>query len=291
MTTCWTEIPSLGNIDRYLDAIKGFPMLTLEEEQNAVNEGDLGKLKLILSHLRLAASMARNYSVSSGNLASDLIQEANVGLIMAASKFDPEQGRFSSYATFWIRSALNEFVTNNTRIVRIATTKAMKKAFFSMGKYRNEKERATGRRTFSEEDYVRIAAELSTPSIPVKPEEVKEMDTRLSGGDLMLDPLISDDDENSKHTMGNYLGDVRDNPEVVFAQAERYWLETEGVEEALALLTEREQFIIRNRYMVPEEEQLNLTDLSKIFAVSYQRIGQIEAKALKAMRKHLQEYA
>lgn len=283
--TCWTEIPDLGDLSRYLKAIEKFPMLTLEEETNCVNEGEHGKAKLVLSHLRLGAKLARQY-IGFGFGHDELIQEATIGLLKAARVFDPTKARFATVATMWIRSELAEFTVKNRRIVKMATTKAQRKLFFNLNRIRNEKLRGSGRRSFSTNELEEIASTLE-----VKVEEIKEMDTRLRGGDVALDPLIESEEDEARASFGSYLTDHSTDPLRVLMKAERNWIETSGMEEALGCLSDREQFIVKHRHMVEPEKQLTLHDLAAIYGVSAERIRQLEVKAFKTMRKHLEVYA
>lgn len=285
--TCWTEVPDLGDINRYMKAIEKFPMLTAEEEIACVSEGEHGQLKLILSHLRLAASHARGY-INYGLPFADLIQEGNIGLMEAAARFDPSHNvRLASYAIPWIRANIHEYVVKNRRIVKAATTKSRRKLFFNLGRLRNEKLAASGRNTFSIQDIEDIAKTLD-----VSVKDVGVMDTYLRGGDMSIDPLIQDDeDSRGVATIGGYIADVASDPINMMVRAEQTWLENDGVQAALELLNDREQFIVKQRHMVDVENQLTLHDLGAIYGVSAERIRQLEVKAFKVMRKHLEVYA
>lgn len=246
MTTCWTEVPDLGDINRYLKAIEKFPMLTMEEEIACVSEGDHGRLKLILSHLRLAASHARVY-LNYGLPFADLIQEGNIGLMKAVARFDPSHGvRLSSYAIPWIKADIHEFVLKNRRMVKAATTHSRRKLFFNLNRLRNEKLATSGRSTFSIQDMEDIATKLD-----VSVKDVGEMDTYLRGGDMSVDPLIKDDDDGrGVAAIGGYIADVGSDPINMMARAEQEWLENDGVQEALLLLNDREQFIVKHRHKI-----------------------------------------
>ena len=191
----WALVPALGNLDAYITAANRLPMLTLDEEQDFArkfkNNNDLEAAgKLVLSHLRLVVSVARQY-LGYGLPHGDLIQEGNVGLMKAVKRFDPEQGvRLVSYALHWIKAEIHEYILKNWRMVKVATTKAQRKLFFNL---RSMKQRfksndaaadeATHRETLSPAQVADMARELK-----VKPEEVLEMETRLMGGDVLLDP-------------------------------------------------------------------------------------------------------
>jgi len=198
----WSVVPSLGHLDAYISAVNRLPMLTLEEEQEfsrkLKTENDLeAASKLVLSHLRLVVSVSRQY-LGYGLPHGDLIQEGNVGLMKAVKRFDPDQGvRLVSYALHWIKAEIHEYILKNWRMVKVATTKAQRKLFFNL---RSMKQRfksddaaadlGTHRDTLNAEQIDAMARELK-----VKPEEVIEMETRMSGGDVLLDPTPGDDGE------------------------------------------------------------------------------------------------
>ena len=200
----WGMVPALGNLDAYISAVNRLPMLTLEQEQSFARKfrdhNDLEAAgKLVLSHLRLVVSVSRQY-LGYGLPHSDLIQEGNVGLMKAVKRFDPEQGvRLVSYALHWIKAEIHEYVLKNWRMVKVATTKAQRKLFFNLRsmkqRFKSEDAAAdvgTHRDTLNESQIDAMARELK-----VKREEVIEMETRLSGGDVLLDPSPSDDGEDA----------------------------------------------------------------------------------------------
>ena len=175
-------LPPLGNLDAYISAVNRMPLLTFEEEQNAArrlrDHNDLDAAgQLVMSHLRLVVSIARQY-LGYGLPHGDLIQEGNVGLMKAVKRFDPNQGvRLVSYALHWIKAEIHEYILRNWRMVKVATTKAQRKLFFNLRRMK------TSTAALSPVDARAIAMELG-----VKPEEVVEMETRLSGRDVVLDP-------------------------------------------------------------------------------------------------------
>ena len=200
----WSMVPSLGNLDAYISAANRLPMLTLEEEQKFARQfkvdNDLEAAgKLVLSHLRLVVSVSRQY-LGYGLPHGDLIQEGNVGLMKAVKRFDPDQGvRLVSYALHWIKAEIHEYILKNWRMVKVATTKAQRKLFFNLRsmkqRFKSEDAAAdvgTHRDTLSPEQIKAMARDLK-----VKPEEVIEMETRMSGGDVLLDPSSSDDGEDA----------------------------------------------------------------------------------------------
>ena len=196
----WALVPSLGNLDAYISAVNRLPLLTAEEESAAArslrDKGDVEAAgRLVLSHLRLVVSISRQY-VGYGLPQGDLIQEGNVGLMKAVKRFDPDQGvRLVSYAMHWIKAEIHEYILKNWRMVKVATTKAQRKLFFNLrsmkqGLKGQAVEGHTHRITMTPAEVDVMARELN-----VKPEEVVEMETRLSGGDVALEPQTDDDGE------------------------------------------------------------------------------------------------
>jgi len=211
----WSLVPSLGNLDAYISAVNRLPMLTAQEESSLArrlrDQGDVQAAgQLVLSHLRLVVSVSRQY-LGYGLPQGDLIQEGNVGLMKAVKRFDPEQGvRLVSYALHWIKAEIHEYILKNWRMVKVATTKAQRKLFFNLrsmkqGMKAEAEEGDTHRSTLTPAEVNRMARELN-----VKPEEVIEMETRLSGGDVALEP--QGDDEDEAFAPIAYLADDRDVP-------------------------------------------------------------------------------
>jgi len=296
----WSMVPPLGNIEAYISAAHRLPMLTLEEEQSFARkfreENDLAAAgKLVLSHLRLVVSIARQY-LGYGLPHSDLIQEGNVGLMKAVKRFDPEQGvRLVSYAMHWIKAEIHEYILKNWRMVKVATTKAQRKLFFNL---RSMKQRfksddaaadaGTHRETLNEDQIDSMAAELR-----VKREEVIEMETRLSGGDVMLDPSPSDDGEDAFGPIA-YLTDTQHEPTMMIEAHQRDVLSSDGVAAALDALDERSRRIVEERWLKVNDDNsggMTLHELAAIYGVSAERIRQIEVAAMKKMKKTLIEYA
>src|SRR5687768_3006857 len=193
----WAVVPSLGNLDAYISAVNRLPMLTAEDEQSLARQwrekGDVQAAgALVLSHLRLVVSVSRQY-LGYGLPHGDLIQEGNVGLMKAVKRFDPDQGvRLVSYAMHWIKAEIHEYILKNWRMVKVATTKAQRKLFFNLRSMKqNLKDEAvdvdTHRATLTQSEVDTVARELN-----VKREEVLEMETRLSGGDIALEPQSDD---------------------------------------------------------------------------------------------------
>ena len=293
----WATVPSLGHLDAYISAVNRMPMLTLEQEQafarKLKNEGDLESAsKLVLSHLRLVVSVSRQY-LGYGLPHGDLIQEGNVGLMKAVKRFDPDQGvRLVSYALHWIKAEIHEYILKNWRMVKVATTKAQRKLFFNLRSmkqgFKADAGLETHRDTLSVDQIDVMARDLN-----VKREEVMEMETRMSGGDVLLDPAPSDDGE---HAFGPiaYLADVNHEPTAIIEAHERDMLSSDGIANALAALDERSRHIVEERWLKVNDNGsggMTLHDLAAVYGVSAERIRQIEVAAMKKMKKTLTEYA
>ncbi|MBX3666501.1 MAG: RNA polymerase sigma factor RpoH [Burkholderiales bacterium] len=269
-------VPSAsGSLESYIQTVNRFPLLTPEQETEYArrlrDSGDLEAARqLVLSHLRLVVSIARGYA-GYGLPQADLIQEGNIGLMKAVKRFDPERGvRLVSFAMHWIRAEIHEFVLRNWRLVKIATTKAQRKLFFNL---RSMKQ---GLDTLGAGEVKNIARELG-----VKPEEVVEMETRLGGHDMALEP--AGDDEREQYAPIAYLAADNAEPAAVLEAEQTARLRGEGLEKALAGLDARSRRIIEARWLT-EKEALTLHDLAAEFGVSAERIRQIEAKALGRMK-------
>jgi RNA polymerase sigma-32 factor len=296
----WSLVPALGNLDAYITAANRLPMLTLEEEQEFArkfkNDNDLEAAgKLVLSHLRLVVSIARQY-LGYGLPHGDLIQEGNVGLMKAVKRFDPDQGvRLVSYALHWIKAEIHEYILKNWRMVKVATTKAQRKLFFNL---RSMKQRfksadaaadeATHRETLSPAQVAEMARELK-----VKPEEVLEMETRLMGGDVLLDPSPSDDGEQAFGPIA-YLTDRSHEPMAMIEAHQRDVLASDGLATALEALDPRSRRIVEERWLKVNDDSsggMTLHDLAAEYGVSAERIRQIEVAAMKKMKVTLAQYA
>ncbi len=296
----WVLVPPLGNLDAYISAANRLPMLTLEEEQEFARKfrdhNDLEAAgKLVLSHLRLVVSVSRQY-LGYGLPHGDLIQEGNVGLMKAVKRFDPDQGvRLVSYALHWIKAEIHEYILKNWRMVKVATTKAQRKLFFNL---RSKKQgykadaaaadAATHRETLSEHEIDLMAKDLN-----VKREEVIEMETRLSGGDVMLDPGPGDDGEDSFGPIA-YLADANHEPTAMIEARQRDVLASDGIAAALDVLDARSRRIVEERWLKVNDDSsggMTLHELAAEYGVSAERIRQIEVAAMKKMKTALAEYA
>ncbi|MCX2861205.1 RNA polymerase sigma factor RpoH [Paucibacter sp. PLA-PC-4] len=293
----WALLPSLGNLDAYITAVNRLPMLTPEEElsfsRRLREHGDLESAgRLVLSHLRLVVSISRQY-VGYGLPQGDLIQEGNVGLMKAVKRYDPEQGvRLVSYAMHWIKAEIHEYILKNWRMVKVATTKAQRKLFFNLRSMKHSlKEDAadgqTHRNTLTEAELEHVARELN-----VKREEVLEMETRLSGGDVALEPQTDDDGESFAPIA--YLADDSQEPTRVLEAQARDDLAGNGISRALAVLDDRSRRIVEERWLKVNDDSsggMTLHELAAEYGVSAERIRQIEVAAMKKMRKALAEPA
>ena len=275
-----TPVLSAASLDTYLSAVNRFPLLTQEEETRLArcyrDEDDLKSARtLVLSHLRLVASVARGY-LGYGLPQADLIQEGNIGLMKAVKRFDPERGvRLVSFAVHWIRAEIHEYVLKNWRIVKIATTKAQRKLFFNLRSMKS------GLNTLTPAEVTAMATQLK-----VKPAEVVEMETRLGGQDMALQPSVDDDDD--AFSPISYLTNVDDEPSRALETEQNAQLRTEGLANALTALDPRSRRIIEARWL-RETDTATLHDLAGEFGVSAERIRQIEAQAMKKMRTAMAE--
>ena len=294
----WALVPPLGNLDAYISAANRLPMLTLEQEQEFArqwrdNQDMQAAGKLVLSHLRLVVSISRQY-LGYGLPHADLIQEGNVGLMKAVKRFDPEQGvRLVSYALHWIKAEIHEYILKNWRMVKVATTKAQRKLFFNLRSMkqgmRAEVSDANAHRQSLNPDQVNQVAD----SLHVKPEEVLEMEARMAGGDVVLDPNPGDDGEDAFGPI-SYLTDVRHEPTAVMEAHQRDVLSSDGLAMELEGLDARSRRIVEERWLKVNDDGsggMTLHELAAEYGVSAERIRQIEVAAMKKMKASLAEFA
>ncbi len=278
-------LPAVGNLDAYISAVNRLPMLSVEREvelgRRLREHADLDAAReLVMSHLRLVVSVARQY-LGYGLPHADLIQEGNIGLMKAVKRFDPERGvRLVSFALHWIKAEIHEYVLKNWRMVKVATTKAQRKLFFNLRSHK------TDGHTLSAGEVDAIARELN-----VRDRDVVEMETRLGGRDMSFEPVSDDGDD--EYSPIAYLAAPQSEPTQIIERREYDRLQGEGIEQALAALDERSRRIIESRWLRDESEGggLTLHDLADEFGVSAERIRQIEAKALQKMKGSLARYA
>jgi RNA polymerase sigma-32 factor len=296
----WSLVPPLGNLDAYISAANRLPMLSLEEEQlfarQYKNDNDLEAAgKLVLSHLRLVVSVARQY-LGYGLPHGDLIQEGNVGLMKAVKRFDPDQGvRLVSYALHWIKAEIHEYILKNWRMVKVATTKAQRKLFFNLRsmKQRFKSEDAAAEMATHRDTLSPAQARAMADALHVDVHDVLEMETRLSGGDVMLDPMASDDGEEAYGPI-SYLADSNHEPLAMIEAHRRDVLASDGIASALEVLDPRSRRIVEERWLKVNDDNsggMTLHDLAAEYGVSAERIRQIEVAAMKKMKTALAQYA
>ena len=269
-------VPSaLGSLENYIQAVNRFPLLSAEQEHDLAvrfHEHDdvEAARQLVLSHLRLVVAIARGY-LGYGLPHADLIQEGNVGLMKAVKRYDPDRGvRLVSFAVHWIKAEIHEFILKNWRMVKVATTKAQRKLFFNLRSMKKEEG------TLSAEAVTEMAQVLN-----VSQEDVREMETRLYGQDMSLDPSV--DDEDDAFTPIAYLAAPNAEPTQHLEQAERDHLATTGLHQALETLDPRSRHIVESRWL-EEENPATLHELAAVYNISAERVRQIEAKALQKLK-------
>jgi RNA polymerase sigma-32 factor len=267
----------MGDLSAYIQGVNTVPILTAEEEHALAvrlqEDNDLDAARrLILAHLRFVVHVARSYQ-GYGLPLGDLIQEGNIGLMKAVKRFDPGVGvRLVSFAVHWIRAEIHEFILRNWRIVKVATTKAQRKLFFNL---RSSKKRLGW---FTAEEVDAVAEDLG-----VKPETVREMESRLSGQDIAFDPGADDDaDDHKSFAPAAYLQDQRPDPALTLEASDWEAHNTRMLYKALDQLDERSRTILAQRWLA--EEKTTLQDLADRFGVTAERIRQIEKSAMQKLQ-------
>ncbi|SMF51960.1 RNA polymerase sigma factor RpoH [Pseudogulbenkiania subflava] len=272
---------SSGSLEQYIQIVNSVPLLSAEEENELANrlhaQNDLeAAKKLVLSHLRVVVSIARGYA-GYGLPQADLIQEGNIGLMKAVKRFEPDRGvRLFSFAVHWIKAEIHEFILRNWRLVRVATTKPQRKLFFNL----RSMKKSFAALTDSE-------ARVIADDLGVKPEEVLEMETRMSGQDVAL---LADDNDDEGFAPIDWLADSDHEPTRQLEKKAFDHLQTAGLEQALSSLDARSRRIIEARWLA-DDSGATLHELAAEFGVSAERIRQIEAKALTKMKSALSERA
>ncbi|MBF6615718.1 RNA polymerase sigma factor RpoH [Pollutimonas thiosulfatoxidans] len=272
---------ALGTIEAYISAVNRLPMLTQEEEtalgKRLRDESDLDAARqLITSHLRLVVSIARQY-LGYGLAHADLIQEGNIGLMKAVKRFDPERGvRLVSFAVHWIKAEIHEYIVRNWRMVKVATTKAQRKLFFNLRRMRPDGQ------TLDPDQVNEIARELN-----VRPQDVSEMEVRMSGREMALENS-GDDDDDSFAPISYLSDDGQQEPSRVLERRAYDDLQGTGLEDALTSLDPRSRRIVQARWL-QDEGGATLHELAAEFGVSAERIRQIESAAFKKLRLALTE--
>jgi RNA polymerase sigma-32 factor len=273
-------MPLAGSVDAYIQSVSRVPLLTPEEESELAHklhdENDLGAAqKLVLSNLRFVVHISRGY-MGYGLQLGDLIQEGNIGLMKAVKRFDPNVGvRLISFAVHWIKAEIHEYILKNWRIVKIATTKAQRKLFFNLRKSKTH----LGWMTQAE-------VEALAKELKVKPEEVLQMEARLGGADVSFN-ATPEDGEDSSYMPEDYLAST-DDPSRELESAD--WEEQRETRmfSALSKLDDRSRDILQRRWLA-DGDKAGLQELGDEYGVSAERIRQIEAAAMKKLRKAIEE--
>lgn len=264
-----------GNLDSYIRIANQYPILSAEQEKELAEryyyDEDLEAAKqLILSHMRFVIHIARGY-LGYGLPLADLIQEGNIGLMKAVKRFDPNVGvRLVSFAVHWVKAEIHEYVLKNWRIVKVATTKAQRKLFFNL---RKNKHRLAW---FNEDEIQKVADDLG-----VSPQEVREMESRMTGQDLGFDLPVGEDDSDA-YTPSMYLEDNSSNFADELEDEEQMGEATAQLAYALSTLDERSQDIIKTRWL--DENKATLQELADKYNISAERVRQLENVALKKIK-------
>lgn len=268
----------ISSLDAYIEKVNQIPMLTAPEEkalsEQLYHHNDLqAAQRLVLSHLRFVVRIARGY-LGYGLALSDLIQEGNIGLMKAVKRFDPAIGvRLVSFAVHWIKAEIQEFILRNWRMVKVATTKAQRKLFFNLRKMKKQ----LG--WFSQEEVNSVAEDLG-----VKPDTVREMETRLAGHDISFDVSASEeDDQTDAYAPMLYLEDHRYDPARQLEAHDHTEQNNGNLQHALSTLDERSQQIIAARWLT--ESKATLQELAERFQISIERVRQLEQNAMKKLRE------
>ena len=273
------SLPTLGSIDsydRYMQSIRGIPSLTAEEEMalgmRLKKSNDLEAAKtLILSHLKLVVKVAKGYS-GYGLPQSDLVQEGNIGLMKAVKRFDPERGvRLVSFAIYWIKAEIQEYIVKNWRLVKTATTKAQRKLFFNLRSMKKTIQ------PLKSDEINSIAKELN-----VKPEDVREMEYRFNGNEISLD-YGSDESEDDVYKPIAYLKDETPEPSEQMEIDQSEGNNLSSLSKALSSLDERSRLILEERWL-KDKNASTLHELADRLGVSAERIRQIEQAAMKKIK-------
>ncbi len=278
-------IGSDGNLSRYLSEIRKFPMLTVEDEFSLAkkfkDEGDITAAhKMVTSHLRLVAKIAMGYR-GYGLPVSELISEGNVGMMQAVKRFDADKGfRLATYAMWWIRAAIQEYILHSWSLVKMGTTAAQKKLFFNLRRLKGQM-RAIDDGDMTPEQVAKIATDLA-----VSEDDVVQMNRRLGAPDHSLNaPLRIDGDGEWQ----DWLVDDSVSQEIALAEQDESSKRRVLLNNALAQLNERERTILVARRL--SEEPKTLEDLSQLYSISRERVRQIEVRAFEKLQKAIREAA
>ena len=272
-------------LSNYLNEIKKFPMLSAEEEYTLATRlrihGDTDAAhQLVTSHLRLVAKLAMGYK-GYGLPITDIMSEGNVGLMQAVQKFDPEKGfRLATYALWWVKAAMQDYILRSWSLVKIGTTAVQKKLFFNLRRAKNQIQ-AYEDGDLNPENLEKISKQLNVPEI-----EVVNMNRRLSGADPSLNAKISSDD-GSQTEWQDWIEADTPNQEEEYAEKEEDSIRKDLISESLSVLNERELDIVQTRRL--SEETTTLEELSEKYDISRERVRQIEVRALEKIKEEIQK--
>ena len=278
------SISSQGSLQKYLSSIRKFPILEIEEEYTLAktwkNKKDLNAAhKLVTSHLRLVAKIAMGYK-GYGLPIADLISEGNIGLMHAVKRFDPDKGfRLATYAMWWIRAAIQEYILHSWSLVKIGTTAAQKKLFFNLRKIKNEL-KLINEGDLKPEDVKEISKRLS-----VDENEVYSMNSRMAGHDHSLNTPVKHD---SNTEWQDWIENREESQETRLEESQEYKYRKTILINALASLNEREKYIFKARRI--KEPQVTLEDLSKKFNISRERVRQIEVRSFEKVQQYIRQF-
>ena len=278
------SISSQGSLQKYLSSIRKFPILEIEEEYTLAktwkNKKDLNAAhKLVTSHLRLVAKIAMGYK-GYGLPIADLISEGNIGLMHAVKRFDPDKGfRLATYAMWWIRAAIQEYILHSWSLVKIGTTAAQKKLFFNLRKIKNEL-KLINEGDLKPEDVKEISKRLS-----VDENEVYSMNSRMAGHDHSLNTPVKHD---SNTEWQDWIENREESQETRLEESQEYKYRKTILINALASLNEREKYIFKARRI--KEPQVTLEELSKKFNISRERVRQIEVRSFEKVQQFIRQF-
>ena len=278
------SISSQGSLQKYLSSIKKFPILEMKEEYTLAkmwkSKKDLNAAhKLVTSHLRLVAKIAMGYK-GYGLPVADLISEGNIGLMQAVKRFDPDKGfRLATYAMWWIRAAIQEYILHSWSLVKIGTTAAQKKLFFNLRKIKNEL-KLINEGDLRPEDVKEISKRLS-----VDENEVYSMNSRMAGHDHSLNTPLKHD---SNTEWQDWIENKEESQETRLEESQEYKFRKTILINALASLNEREKYIFKARRI--EESQVTLEELSKKFDISRERVRQIEVRSFEKVQQYIRQF-
>lgn len=271
---------SCGNLQAYISFVNGIPLLSEEEEQSLANDyiktGNVeGARHLVLAHLRFVVRIAYQYS-GYGLSIADLIQEGNIGLMKAVQRFKPSKGvRLVTFALYWVKAEIHEFVIRNWRIVKVATTKAQRKLFFKL------RSLSGARQSLSEQEAQQVSDFLN-----VKIKDVRQMEMRMRNHDDVFDPVLDGQEyDEVTGTSLNAITDDRYSPHICVENRAESTHRSERIKEAISQLDDRGQYIVYARVLCEDENKKTLQELAQHFGVSTERVRQIESLALQKIKK------